>query len=209
MHDIENELISFLAGQRLAKAKERRADFETRSDSGSSSESSSLSTSYSPQSSAACSELSIPTPDCPSPAKFPTNNTAYCLVPSLCDSEAKINQIPISVYTALFNNGKMLGLTCGFVIPSKSSPCEAHIPEALHPTPLQLTTLHQLWIDRFPFPKMRDNMISLNRIFHEEDFLEDLFNMQSFEIRPGGKCWDPSAWKMGKIFGQKWGYLFY
>lgn len=103
----------------------------------------------------------------------------------------------------------MLGLTCGFVVPSKSTPCAPHIPESLHPTPLQLTTLHQLWIDRFPFPKMRDNMISLNRIFNEEDFLDDLFNMYSFEVRPGKDCWDPSAWKMGKGFAQKWGYLFY
>lgn len=115
----------------------------------------------------------------------------------------------LTVCSALYNNGAMLGLTCGCLIPCKSSPCQSSIPESLQPTALQLTTLHQPWIDRFPFPKMRDNMISLNRIFSEEDFLRDLFCMHSFEIKPGGAGWDPAAWIIGKDFAKKWGFLFY
>jgi hypothetical protein len=52
-------------------------------------------------------------------------------------------------------------------------------------------------------------MISLNRIFHEEEFLADLFNMHSFDIKPGRPGWDPSAWIIGRQFSQKWGFLFY
>jgi hypothetical protein len=103
----------------------------------------------------------------------------------------------------------MLGLTCGCLVPSKSSPCGSHIPEPLRPTALQLTTLHQTWIDRFPFPRMRDNMIGLNRIFNEEEFLRDLFNMHSFTIKSGGAFWDPRSWVIGRQFSEKWGYLFY
>ena len=101
-----------------------------------------------------------------------------------------------------------MGLTCGTVVPAKSPPCP-EIPEPLRPTALQLTTIHARWIDRFPFPKMRDNLISLSGIIEEEEFLRDLFSMQSFSIQPSKPGWDPNAWSIGKAFAEKWGYLFY
>lgn len=52
-------------------------------------------------------------------------------------------------------------------------------------------------------------MIRLNRIFNEEEFLRDLFNMHSFTIKAGGAFWNPGSWIVGKEFSQKWGYLFY
>jgi len=114
-----------------------------------------------------------------------------------------------SAYAALYNNGAMMGLTCSVVVPSRSSPVGADIPESLHPTALQLTTIHPPWIDRFPFPKMRDNMITLMGIIIEEEFLADLFCSTSFSLKPDGAPWDPNAWIIGKEFSQKWGYLFY
>ncbi|ETN39820.1 uncharacterized protein HMPREF1541_06046 [Cyphellophora europaea CBS 101466] len=150
-----------------------------------------------------------PQSTCPSPEKFPTNNTAFILLPTPARDDRVITEVPLTVFAALYNTGAMLGLTCGCVVPAKSAPCAPDIPASLHPSALQLTTLHQTWIDRFPFPKMRDNMISLNRIFNEEEFLCDLFNMHSFDIKPGGACWDPSAWIIGRDFSKKWGFLFY
>ena len=64
-------------------------------------------------------------------------------------------------------------------------------------------------MDRFPFPKMRDNMITLMGIIDEEEFFADLFCLDSFEIKPGAPAWDPTSWKIGKDFGKKWGYLFF
>ena len=117
--------------------------------------------------------------------------------------------IPSTVCTALFDNGAMMGLSCSSNVPRKSLPQGPEIPLTLHPTALQLTTFHPSWIDRFPFAKMRDNFISMTGIIDEEEFLRDLFSMDSFRIKPGKPGWDASAWSMGHDFGKKWGYLFY
>lgn len=114
-----------------------------------------------------------------------------------------------SVYSALFENGRVLGIKCGCSVPSKSNPTKPDTPLSLQPTPLQLSTIHHLWIDRFPFPRLRDNFIMLSSLIDEEEFLADLFNLKSFEIREGGCSWDPALWKIGEDFEARWGYLFY
>lgn len=118
-------------------------------------------------------------------------------------------QITATAYSALHQNGALLGLLCSVSTICKSTPVGPEVPEALQPTPLQLTVAHPPWIDRFPFPQMRDNMISLLGIIDEEEFLADLFGLTSFTIESGAASWDPSAWKIGREFSAKWGYLFY
>lgn len=102
-----------------------------------------------------------------------------------------------------------MGLICNAPYPAKSKPPDPKWPVSLQPSALQLTTIHPQWLDRFPFPKMRDNFIILIGIIDEEEFLRDFFCMKSFEIETGGQSWDPKAWKIGRDFGRKWGYLFY
>lgn len=131
------------------------------------------------------------------------------LVPTTQPDRYLTTQLPGSVYAALFNNGSMMGITCSISIPGTSRPTGPEIPESLHPTKLQMTTIHPLWIDRFPFPKMRDNMITLLGIINEEEFLSDLFCLTSFCLEPGAPSWDPASWKIGREFSEKWGYLFY
>lgn len=117
-------------------------------------------------------------------------------------------EIPPSVFAALWDNGAMLGLTCSTVVPAKSQPAGSEIPASLQPTLLQLTTTHPIWIDRFPFPHMRDNMIAMSGFVDEEAFLRDMFSMDSFAIAPGKAGCDPSGWTIGSTFGRKWGFLF-
>ena len=108
----------------------------------------------------------------------------------------------LSVYSALFKNGTMLGLQCGCPLPLISNPVDPSlIPSSLQPTQLQMSILHSQFIDRFPFPRLRDNMICLIGYIDEEDFLGDLFNLTSFTLTPGCAPWDPRAWKMGKSLG--------
>jgi hypothetical protein len=108
----------------------------------------------------------------------------------------------------MLENGKMLGITCGTSIASKSKPAAAAIPEPLQPTLLQLTTLHWLWIDRFPFPDFRDQIIISSGVIEEEEFVEDLFTMEPFSLEPSAKTWDPFAYIMNPLYKAKWGYLF-
>lgn len=56
---------------------------------------------------------------------------------------------------------------------------------------------------------MRDNLIALQDIIEEEEFLSDLLNPASFAISHGAISYDPTLWKVGKQFWGKWGYLFY
>jgi len=115
----------------------------------------------------------------------------------------------MTVWAALFQNGAMMGISCAVSFPGKSVPVGPEIPLSLRPTALQLTTIHPRWIDRFPFAKMRDNMINMISIIDEDEFLQDLFCMTSFTVKPGAASWDPTAWSIGSEFSQKWGYLFY
>jgi hypothetical protein len=110
--------------------------------------------------------------------------------------------------SALFENGTILGITCGSSFPSKSKPAGLNVPVSLLPTILQLSTVHWQWIDRFPFPDARDEMIIQSCNINEEEFLWDLFHMETFRLRPGSKPWDPTAFAICIAFWGKWGFLF-
>jgi hypothetical protein len=116
---------------------------------------------------------------------------------------------PITFAGALYINGQILDIPCSTVVPAKSKPAGPEIPLPLQPTELQLITIHETWIDRFPFPKMRNSLISLSGVIDGEEFVRDMMLMPSFEIVPGRLPWDPRAWKILKPFAQKWGYLFF
>lgn len=106
-------------------------------------------------------------------------------------------------------NGTLLGLTCNGSKFDRSAPQPPSVPESLYPTPLQLSTPHHDWIDRFPFPRMRDNLIILNDTIDVKEIFCDFFLMRSFSVRSGGASWDPDAWLISPEFNEKWGYLFY
>ncbi|KAJ7721452.1 hypothetical protein B0H16DRAFT_1559887 [Mycena metata] len=112
-----------------------------------------------------------------------------------------------TMLAALFQNGVVLGLTCGTVVPAKSKPQPSNVPQSLQPTETQLMRIHPPWIDRFPFPRMRDNMVTLG-VIDEEVFLQYMFTSPTFEVKPGYASWDPTGWVVQKEFVQKWGFLF-
>ncbi|KAF2113348.1 hypothetical protein BDV96DRAFT_121725 [Lophiotrema nucula] len=114
---------------------------------------------------------------------------------------------PHTVFSALYINGQILGLSCSTTIPAKSKQASDDIPLTLRPTTLQLSTIHPLWIDRLPLARLRDNLITMTGIMDEELFLKDVFLGPSFTITPGFATWDPDGWKMEKSFAEKWGYL--
>ena len=130
-------------------------------------------------------------------------------VPLLCDSSPIVPEYPLSFFGALYINGMYLKIPCSTVVPARSEPVGPEVPASLHPTELQLITIHPRWIDRFPFPKMRDSLISLSGVIDDEEFMKDLALLPSFEIIPGRAPWDPKAWKIKKPFADKWGYLFF
>lgn len=130
-------------------------------------------------------------------------------LPLFRDCSPVIPEYPLTYFGALYINGMYLKIPCSTVVPAKSDPVGPEVPPSLRPSELQLITIHPRWIDRFPFPRMRDSLISLSGVIDEEEFMKDLALLPSFEIIPGKAPWDPKAWKIKKPFADKWGFLFF
>ncbi|KAF5969087.1 hypothetical protein FCOIX_11055 [Fusarium coicis] len=84
----------------------------------------------------------------------------------------RISQLPLlislNVTIAVANNATLLGFDRGFMcIEEAISPfningpfsADYNPPKSLEPTEVQKTVLHHPWLDIFPFPKFRDNVI--------------------------------------------------
>ncbi|KAH6698099.1 hypothetical protein BKA61DRAFT_741502 [Leptodontidium sp. MPI-SDFR-AT-0119] len=52
---------------------------------------------------------------------------------------------------------------------------DQNMPDSLYPTILQMNCIHTSWIDIFPFPKFRDNLIKRGVKFVPEELRRDLF----------------------------------
>lgn len=103
----------------------------------------------------------------------------------------------ITVFTAMYLNGQILGLSCSICVTSRSPFPAPHHPPALHPTQTQLLTPHPRWFDRFPFPRMRDSLIRLVGVIDEEELIRDFFTMPSWRIEGGENAsWEPGRWVM-------------
>ncbi|KAH8728944.1 hypothetical protein GQ44DRAFT_723864 [Phaeosphaeriaceae sp. PMI808] len=114
---------------------------------------------------------------------------------------------PLTVISALFLNGRILGIACPdcTTVSRSPHPLPSH-PPPLHPTETQLTTMHPRWYDQLPFPRMRDSLINMMGVIDEEDLIKDLFMMPSWRIEKG-ECWDPTGWRMEREWAAKWGWL--
>jgi len=116
----------------------------------------------------------------------------------------------LSVYGALFTNGLLLNIFCGHHVPSATPPQSGLTPASLHPTALQRKTVHSQWIDQFPFPRLRDNLILMSAIYDgfEEMFQHDLFTAESIEICVGGASWEAKDWRIHHKFKERWSSVF-
>lgn len=116
--------------------------------------------------------------------------------------------------SALAYHGLLQGTHCDTCLIDTTSPTSylSSLPSALQPTSLQLAVKHRNWIDRFPFPRLRDNMILLVAAgkMDLDLFVWDLFNMPSLTLRRGGEgcTWEPGAWRVERGWAGKWGFLF-
>jgi hypothetical protein len=90
------------------------------------------------------------------------------------------------------------------------------LPPMLRPTTLQQTVAHEEWIDLFPHPVMRDNLILASGKFDEDDLWLDTIG-GLFEGLPdshveqhGVIAWSPpwhfSGWEITEGFLRKWGW---
>ncbi len=126
-----------------------------------------------------------------------------------CKSQPMLDPLT-KVIMALNRNGLILDLCCnGFkIITSLAQPPSSNTPAVLHPSALQCAVPHFEWIDRFPFPRFRDNAILMADSVDLVDFVSDFYTMKSFSIKEEGCSWDPNAWLVDPGFHAKWRLLF-
>lgn len=124
------------------------------------------------------------------------------------DAENYYLTIPgFSLCAALHNNARLLGISCLLPHPLASPPGTPSLPFPLHPTPLQMSTIHLPYIDCLPIAKLRHNLILLNGLVDEEEFCWDLVGTTSFVVM-GSQSWDPEGWVLERGFKEKWSFLF-
>ncbi|KAE9579097.1 hypothetical protein CGMCC3_g4668 [Colletotrichum fructicola] len=87
--------------------------------------------------------------------------------------------------------------------------------ESLRPTDLQRRILHHPWIDLFPFPVFRDNVLlaTASGLVDDDQLCADILEVKDEDLagRPSlivwGQSWDCMAWEANEAFFRKWGFL--
>ncbi|GKU08621.1 unnamed protein product [Fusarium langsethiae] len=139
----------------------------------------------------------------------------------------RISQLPLlitlNVNIAIAKNATLLGfdraLMCidEAISPFNQNgplPPSYNPPRVLEPTPVQKSILHHPWLDIFPFPKFRDNIILAAdaELLDDGELCEDVAeaNLQNTE-RPSLIVWGdaslPHSWEASPLFLWKWGWL--
>ncbi|KAE9363605.1 hypothetical protein N431DRAFT_431805 [Stipitochalara longipes BDJ] len=127
--------------------------------------------------------------------------------------------IQFNVFRALISNTSTLGFSMGWLQEDATSPwsstCEpinSSCPASLQPTLVQRMIPHHPWIDLFPIPRMRDNMLLAGDSFDEYELCNDLVDFCDVPSeRTGlviwGEPWDPSGWEVSESFLKRWGWV--
>lgn len=176
---------------------------------------------------------SIRDPLCPDPYPVP-------ILPLSADHHL-LTLIHYNVYRGLYYNKLMIRKSTNFscaYIPRTTHLHPGHaLPPTLTPTALQQTVPHQTWIDVFPSPVCRDNLIleiHNGRIFDFIELFKDLHGVfdagteyfvdprqysasrdEVSEVQPPdrkgmivwGDAWNPANWEVTGGFLEKWGWL--
>ncbi|GMG31110.1 unnamed protein product [Aspergillus oryzae var. brunneus] len=89
---------------------------------------------------------------------------------------------------------------------------EHSIPQSLQPTPLQRTVPHHPWLDIFPIPQMRDNLIRAGKDLDDDELCHDLTafwdtRRSNATMLVWGTPWDAENWEITEDFARKWRFF--
>ncbi|KAF7918747.1 uncharacterized protein EAE97_011842 [Botrytis byssoidea] len=128
--------------------------------------------------------------------------------------------VQFNVFRALFSNMVDLGFNLDWLTADAISPFfqntsrvwDTSCPASLCPTALQRQVSHHPYLDLFPFPELRDNMLSKGEDFDDDDLCHDLVEVgHAPSERSGlivwGSPWDPSSWEVTPEFVEKWPWM--
>ncbi|KAI9368689.1 hypothetical protein BJX61DRAFT_537053 [Aspergillus egyptiacus] len=135
----------------------------------------------------------------------------------------------INVHRAFVSNMLTLGITWEWMADDSISPLSmaspggsfldlghavVPLPDSLRPTPLQRNHVHHTWIDLFPCPIMRDNLIRVGNDWDDEELCTDIMGFWDGTTATGpfgliiwGEPSDLRSWEITEGFLRKWGWV--
>ncbi|KPM39354.1 hypothetical protein AK830_g7206 [Neonectria ditissima] len=131
--------------------------------------------------------------------------------------------IQVNVFNALVRNGFAMGFSDKWQEENVLSPFTRKGPEQfsiescppnLQPTALQRTVPHHPWIDLFPIPQMRDNILRVYGHLNLDELCDDLLDVKpGLDGKPTLLVWgdpsDPSGWEASPDFLRKYGWMLW
>jgi hypothetical protein len=132
-----------------------------------------------------------------------------------------INLSRMNILRAAYDNVLALGMSAEWMcrddavsILSRAGPALSHhaIPLSLRATSLQQQVPHHPWLDAFPFPRMRDNLILAGDSLDDDELCHDLTafwdtRRSDATLLVWGTPWDPRNWEVTEGFAKKWGWV--
>ncbi len=128
--------------------------------------------------------------------------------------------IQFNVFRALMSNNKHLGFGLEWLDVEAISPFNISLsprsyesmPVNLRPTRLQHTVEHHPWIDLFPFPRLRDNLLLLGPEYDDTDICHDIVEIfdrpsEKAGLIVWGEPWNPCGWEVSMDFLEKWAWV--
>lgn len=133
-----------------------------------------------------------------------------------------LHLVQFNVFRALLNNTSALGFTViEFLKEDGISPFNTmmldtdvlgrNYPASLRPTAIQHAVKHHPWIDLFPMPAFRDNLLLADGAYDEDQLCADLVDFCKVPGEVGGLLvWgEPSnqfSWEVSEQFVEKWSW---
>ncbi|KAJ5953564.1 hypothetical protein N7454_000460 [Penicillium verhagenii] len=93
------------------------------------------------------------------------------------------------------------------------NPPAIEMPASLRPTKIQLTVPHHPWLDFFPIPKMRDNLIQAGDEWDDGELCMDIMGFWTKDsstdagLLVWGDPWDVRNWELTEAFLKKWQWV--
>lgn len=127
----------------------------------------------------------------------------------------------LNILRAAYDNAVAIGMSPEWMcrddtvsIFSQIGPHMSHnaVPLSLRATSLQKQFPHHPWLDVFPFPQMRDNLIMAGNTLDDDELCHDLTAFwdtrhSDATLLVWGTPWDPRNWEATEAFARKWGWV--
>ena len=92
------------------------------------------------------------------------------------------------------------------------TPQTMHLPPALRPTLLQVSVIHHPWIDVFPFPGLRENLLRAGHSYDPDQLCLSIMGsgegLGDNGVLVWGEPWDPSNWEITENLAYGWAWMF-